>query len=415
MVRKICLSVLTLLSSAMAMAQLSQDSTVTIIDGMKVPLVERKYVAPTHFQDNWFIGTYGGVTSNFGSDDSHAGFFRIMGPAAAITVGKEITPVSELRLQINYNRNTGVTDDKFNENDYFNASGFNARDFEHERFRWNTFGINIDYMPNFTNLLFGFREKRIFHFKGLVGLGGSVSSGYTTDKFANALDRDNSHGAQLENNDKYDSRRRSLIQIRAGLAGTFLLSPNWHLNVEAVENFLDNSFDSNPTTKNTWDGHLDVMVGVSYHFKNKGGVNPGFYYPRHDMSVYKKKMELAQNIRQKADKRKKEVAEMPAEVIDINAHVMYTLIAFDEGETTVDRLQQTNIYTTANAWAKAPKSIIYITNSTGQDNKLFQKRAEAIKDILLERYEIPAAVIKIVASEKDIRPTGDYIEFIVND
>lgn len=407
MVRKICLSVLTLLSSAMAMAQLSQDSTVTIIDGMKVPLVERKYVAPTHFQDNWYIGTYGGVTSNFGSDDSHAGFFRIMGPAAAITVGKEITPVSEIRLQVNYNRNTGVTDDTF--------AALGKGDMNHERFRWNTFGLNFDYMPNFTNLLLGFRENRFFHFKGLLGLGGSVSSGYTTNKFAKALKKDNSHSVQLENNDKYDSRRRSLIQIRAGLAGEFRLSPNWHLNVEAVENFLDNSFDSNPTTKNIWDGHLDIMVGVTYHFKNKGGVNSGFYYPRHDMSVYKKKMELAQNIRQKADKRVKEIKETPAEVIDINAHVMYTLIAFDEGETTVDRLQQTNIYTTANAWAKAPKSIIYITNSTGQDNKLFQKRAEAIKDILLERYEIPAAVIKIVASEKDIRPTGDYIEFIVND
>jgi len=408
MVRKICFSVVTLLSSVVAMAQgqLSNDSTVTVIDGMKVPLVERKFVAPTHFQDNWYIGTYGGVTSNFGSDDSHSGFFQIMGPAAAITVGKEITPVSEIRLQVNYNRNSGVTDDSF-------AGTF--ADMTHNRFRWNTFGLNIDYMPNFTNLLCGFRENRFFHFKGLLGLGGSVSSGYTTDKFANALGMDNSHTNQLENKDKYDSRRRSLIQIRAGLAGTFLVAPNWHINVEAVENFLDNSFDSNPTTKNIWDGHLDVMVGVTYHFKNKGGVNPGFYYPRHDMTVYKKKMEIAKNLRDKADKRKKEVEETPAEVIDINAHVMYTLIAFDEGETTVDRLQQTNIYTTANAWTKSPRSIIYITNSTGQDNKLFQKRAEAIRDILLERYEIPFAMIKVVANEKNIKPTGDYIEFIVND
>ena len=55
------------------------------------------------------------------------------------------------------------------------------------------------------------------------------------------------------------------------------------------------------------------------------------------------------------------------------------------------------------------------TNSTAVDDKLFRKRAEAIRDILLERYEIPASKIRIIASEKDIKPIGDYIELIVND
>ncbi len=103
------------------------------------------------------------------------------------------------------------------------------------------------------------------------------------------------------------------------------------------------------------------------------------------------------------------------DTVDVEAQVMYTLIAFDEGDTTIDRLQQTNIYTTAYAWARNSRSIIYITNSTGVDDKLFRKRAEAIRNILLERYELPASKIRVVASEKDIQPVGDYIELIVND
>ena len=103
------------------------------------------------------------------------------------------------------------------------------------------------------------------------------------------------------------------------------------------------------------------------------------------------------------------------DTIDVDAQVMYTLIAFDENAATIDRLQQTNIYTTAYAWARNSRSIIYITNSTAVDDKLFRKRAEAIRDILLERYEIPASKIRIIASEKDIKPIGDYIELIVND
>jgi hypothetical protein len=267
---------------------------------------------------------------------------------------------------------------------------------------------------NFTNLILGFREHRKFHLQGVVGIGGSVSRNYTTEQYARAQHIDNSHEKQLENEDKYNNRQHSLICLRAGVAGTYLFARNWNLHVEAVGNLLDNSYDSNPTTKNTWDGHTDFLVGISYRFNNTGGQAPGFYYPRHDMSEYRKRITAIENLRSQTRRRREELAAM-TDTIDVNAQVMYTLIAFDENDTAIDRLQQTNIYTTAYAWAKTPRSIIYITNSTGVDDKLFRKRAEAIRDILLERYEIPASKVWVVASEKDIKPVGDYIELIVND
>ena len=247
-----------------------------------------------------------------------------------------------------------------------------------------------------------------------------MSRNYTTGKFVNAIkeitgdDDYNSHDNQLHNKDKYDNRQHSLICLRAGVAGTFMVARNWNIHMEVIGNILDNSYDSNPTTSNTWDGHVDYLLGVSYRFNNKGGQAPGFYYPRHDMTEYIKKMNDIDDIRDRTKRRRQELEEM-TDTIDVDAQVMYTLIAFDENDTAIDRLQQTNIYTTAYAWAKSPRSIIYITNSTGVDDKLFRKRAEAIRDILLERYEIPASRIMVIASEKDIKPVGDYIELIVND
>jgi hypothetical protein len=111
MAKKIVISMVAVLVSIAAYAQNSSDSIVTLFDDLRVPLVEKKYVANTNFQDNWFISLYGGVVSNFGSDDSHSGFFRLMGPAAVIAAGKELTPISTVRLGIGYGRNTGVTDD----------------------------------------------------------------------------------------------------------------------------------------------------------------------------------------------------------------------------------------------------------------------------------------------------------------
>ena len=174
MVKRIVITMATVLVSIVASAQNRGDSTVTLFDDLKVPLVEKKYVANTNFQDNWYLSLYGGVTSNFGSDCSHSGFFRLMGPAAMLAVGKEITPVSGVRFQINYNRNTGVTDNQFgtvvDEVGDLIDTGFG--DLEHNRFKWNSYGLSIDYLLNFTNLICGFRENRKFHLQGIVGIGG---------------------------------------------------------------------------------------------------------------------------------------------------------------------------------------------------------------------------------------------------
>ena len=141
MVKRIVITMAAVLVSIVASAQNRGDSTVTLFDDLKVPLVEKKYVANTNFQDNWYLSLYGGVTSNFGSDCSHSGFFRLMGPAAMLAVGKEITPVSGVRFQINYNRNTGVTDNQFgtvvDEVGDLIDTGFG--DLEHNRFKWNSY------------------------------------------------------------------------------------------------------------------------------------------------------------------------------------------------------------------------------------------------------------------------------------
>lgn len=404
MVKKLCLTVVAALMASVSFASQVGDSTnyTTVLDGLKVPLVESDHVAPTHFQDNWYVGFYGGVANNWGSDTKHANFFKLMGPTAAITVGKEITPISGFRVQFNYTRNTGVTDDQF-------PDGFSHM--THNRYHWNSYGANIDYVLNFTNLICGFRENRFFHLQGVIGLGGAISKNYTTQQYADAQ---NIPWSPLAHEGKYWNRRRTLVNFHIGVAGTFMVAPNWNLHIEAVESIFDNAYDRNPTTDNTFAGHHDLLIGVSYRFNNKGGVAPGFYYPRHDMTVYEMRMAKVKetqgkisDIRQDLDSR--------AITIDVDAQVMYTLIAFDENETTVDRLQQTNIYTTARIWAKSPNSLIYITNSTGVDNKLFRKRADAIRTILMERYEIPSSVIKVVPDEKNINPIGDYVEFIVND
>ena len=77
MVRKLGTLFVLLLTAVVSFAQSVADSTLAILEDMAVPLVEKRHVANTDFKDNWYLGLYGGVVSNFGSDASHAGFFQV--------------------------------------------------------------------------------------------------------------------------------------------------------------------------------------------------------------------------------------------------------------------------------------------------------------------------------------------------
>ena len=132
------------------------------------------------------------------------------------------------------------------------------------------------------------------------------------------------------------------------------------------------------------------------------------------MTVYRQRLKEIGDLRDKTNKRLKDLEDM-ADTIDVDAKVIYTLIAFDEGQAEVDRLQQTNLYTTALAWSRDTKSLIFITNSSGVDDRLFRRRVKEIVNILTERYEIPVHKIRVFANEKDIQTSYNYIECIIND
>ena len=146
--------VLAFVSLAMFAQDGARDSVTSMFDDMRIPLVERRFVANTNFQDNWFLTLYGGVTSNWGSDVSHSSFWRVMGPTAAIAVGKELTPISTFRMQINYVRNTGVTDDKFGIVTNADGSTVDYTWMNHERYKWNSMALNFEYLLNSRLIIF---------------------------------------------------------------------------------------------------------------------------------------------------------------------------------------------------------------------------------------------------------------------
>lgn len=353
------------------------------------------HVMPTHFMDNWFVGVYAGTAQSWGSFTSKTSFLKKLQPTFSLAVGKAITPVNEIRMMVNFGRNTGDTEVA-------------------KLYHFNTWGLYFDWLPNLTNLFLGYRENRRVNFKALVGIGGEISAGFSKRDWNPSTGEIDQFGKPQ--NAYYNTRRTSLVDLRLGLGMSIRLNDKLKLNIEAVENMLDDSRDGIQDGKNGWDGHLNLMVGLTYHFKNADKARQ-FSYVRRDLQRYEPLIKEAEDLRAKADdaERKPVIIEKHEKV---DKHVIYTMISFDPEETDVERLQQTNVYTTAQTWKQLPEADIYIVNASKKNDKTFRKRAESIKDVLSDRWQIPENQIKMEANEADVLTkynSRHYIIFIINE
>ena len=193
---------------------------------------------------------------------------------------------------------------------------------------------------------------------------------------------------------------RNLVDLEFGVVADFKLSKRLFLNLEVTDRFLDDTFDGLVSDQKR-DGHLDVLLGLTYFIPGR----PRKVEPEGGLFLHRPVIDIPQ----------------PDDVyVDVNKDVIYTLISFDENAVEVPRLQQNNVYQTAQAYKSTPKSNIFITNSNKLDDNTFHKRAWAISKLLHQRWQIPYENIWVDADEAHIQKlqmpnVNTYIIFIINE
>lgn len=418
-------------------------------------LQSEDYIFPTSITDNWHIILQAGAMNTWGSYDSKANWFNRTNFAAAFSIGKYLTPVNDVRIQLFYGRGTGVRgrDNAFEDpyeqwqqaikvNDaFYDFDGFynyseviynyhkdqasidncnipEGPNHTHSImednlannaiYNWHTLALSAAYMPNITNLIKGYDPDRKFTISALMGIGLERTWAYTNDYLSTI-----SVWAETAR----QSVSRSLVSLQFGAQCEYILSHRWHLNFEATERFLDDSFDGLISDQGH-DGHLDLLLGVSYFLKGKhqdGRIqnrNPfEDKYLNYTEKIYKNREAIEDALAARPDS---------VTVIDVTKNVTYTLISFDEGFMEVPRLQQNNVYQTAEVYRRNPGSKIFITNSNKKDDSMFHQRAWAISKILNQRWQIPLSDVWVDADESHIQKLQlpeckHYIIFIVNE
>jgi len=370
-------------------------------------LQSEDYIFPTSFTDNWHAGLHLGAMHSWGSYDNEVGIFKRTNFAGAITFGKYISPISDLRIQLFYGRGTGVRglDTKYNASVY-------PYDYAHEQsladfhtYNWNTAAFYAQWLPNFTNLFLGYDPSRRISISGLAGIGLEHTWSYTEDELSIV---------SVWAEQAKSAVSRNLVSLQFGVVVDFKLFDKWFLNLEVTDNFLDDAFDG-LISDQEWDGHVNVLVGINYYIESKNARNRKSAFSD-KYRPYLNQINKNRDAIDDALANRKEIVN----TVDVTKDVTYTLISFDEGATDVPRLQQNNVYQTAQAYKNVTDGKIFITNSSKLDDETFHQRAWSISKLLNQRWQIPLEDIWVDADESHIQKlqipdVKSYIIFIINE
>ena len=107
-----------------------------------VELNDGKHLNNTKFSDNWYFGVNGGGLFAWGNAATKADFLDRFGATGGLQLGKKVSTAGEVRLQALYGYNKGY---------YIPLK---------KSYGFNEISLSLDWLPNFTNIFYGYKEDR---------------------------------------------------------------------------------------------------------------------------------------------------------------------------------------------------------------------------------------------------------------
>lgn len=351
-----------LLASVSAIAQTNQGT-----------VLRHKYETNTFFQ-NWFIGAAGGANLYLGDCDSNIKLDKRLAPALDVTLGKWITPVSGLRLQYSGLEAKGYTKNvPGNEpgNPFFN--GEKSADKANKEF--NVHNLHFDYMFNISNAFCGYNEHRVWNLIPYAGFGWAQSN-------------------------KGDVKKNEFA-ANFGLLNTFRLGKRVDLTLEARQMLTRDEFDGD-VKGGKIDGMTSVTLGLSFklgktNFEKVTRIEPVDLTPYNDQinSLRAQNGRLASENKQLAD----ELLAAKNRKVENKTVIFSSPVAlfFKIGKAKLDAKGLVNLEYYANLMKSAEGKVFTIvgsadkvTGSKSYNQKLSEKRADYVYDLLVNKFGVPA-------------------------
>lgn len=305
----------------------------------------------------------------FGDNDSKLDFGKRLAPALDIAVGKWFTPGIGLRIAYNGLQAKGAA---LFEDDAYVKGGVMSNGYYKQK--WNIANFHGDVMLNLTNMFCGYKEDRLYSFIPYVGAGWVHSWTKPTD--------DN-------------------IGFNLGLINRFRLSSALDFNVEMRSLFMKNTLAGENK-----EAMLGLTVGVTYKFKKRGW-NAVPTVPMVPESQLNDMRDRVNALKGENESLKRDLVEArnkkPEVIVKKEAgFVPRLVVVFNIGKSNISKREYMNIEAMAKGIKENPGKVFTITGyadkgtgSAEYNMKLSKKRAEAVRDLMVNEFGVPASQLKV--------------------
>ena len=349
---------------------------------------EKRTVETAGPKANWFISAGFGGQVYFGDHDNRLQFGKRIAPSLDIAVGKWITPSIGFRIMYSGLSYKGATQD-FDLTG--NTGGVHSTGerlpgekgghgywLDYQKFK--SFTLGGDIMFNMSNILLGYKEKRVWNCSPYVGIGWARVYDYPTD---------------------------NELLVRGGLFNAFTVCPAIDINLDVKMGYVNDAFDGEYGGR-SGEGLLAATVGISYKFKPRGWGRSKTVtkYSETDVDAL-----LAQlrDLKDGNDKLGNEAdvlrsTDPGTNIVNINKVISSYEVFFAGDSADLAKEYQVNLGMLAEILKKSDSSIsltAYVPAGAGADvRKLAADRLDAVADCLVKEFKVKSGSISKSVEEK---------------
>lgn len=321
------------------------------------------------FADNWSLGVVaGGVTKT-----THNAFWGGMRPTYGLELTKSLTPVFGLGIQAKVNNNTTGAKTAFDQVD-----------------------AALLGKVNLFNLFAGYNgTPRLFEVEAAVGLGLGHNFGGMDDE--------------------------NFMFSKYGLNFNFNLGESKAWTVSVKPSIV---YDMTSNHKAYWHNvnrsNIELLAGVTYHFKSSNGKHHFTNMREYDQAEVDGLNAKINDLRSTVASKDNTIGTKDAEIRNLqqqlnaarnsnngekcdkncSASGLETIVIFRQGKATIDGSQALNVERIANMLKNDKNATVVVKGyaspegSASFNKRLAQKRADAVKKLLVKKYKVDANRIK---------------------
>lgn len=342
--------------------------------------------AGAKFTDNWSVGiNAGGVTTMH----VHYAFWKHMRPVVGLQINKDFTPTLGMTLEGNASINTSNS-----------PTAFDATN------------VSLLGRVNLMNLFAGYKgQPRLFEMEAVGGFGWLHYYGHGWDYYPANYDTD-AWTMKLGLNFDFNVGEKK--------AWTIQLKPAVIYNLSGI-GYESNRGVMNPGSLSRNSAMFELTAGVVYHFKNSNGTHSFANIRPYDQAEVDALNSQINALRSEVGQKNDELNRLQGEnrqlQRDLNdcrnkkveaskAVGAEAVVSFQQGKSTVMSTQMASIERIATYMKNNPDTKVVITGyaspegSKSWNKRLSQKRADAVKKILVKKYDIDAS--RITAEGKGV-------------